>query len=204
MAGVEARQEVARWIKAQMEYYSKCDFVVTARRQGYDNTVLADLDTLRVRRFDWPQVEDFVRRWCLAMRRQETGESGKPVREAADRDADRLLRLIGNSRELRELVTNPLLLIMVCNVDRYRGQLPGGRAELYREMCEMLIHRRRQQSGVHSHFDALTARQKVAPLRALALSMMRERTRRVSAAEAVEVFAERLKARRGASTPRTT
>lgn len=193
MAGVEARQEVARWIKAQMEYYSKCDFVVTARRQGYDNTVLADLDTLRVRRFDWPQVEDFVRRWCLAMRRQETGDSAKAVREAADRDADRLLKLMGNSRELRELVTNPLLLIMVCNVDRYRGQLPGGRAELYREMCEMLIHRRRQQSGVPSHFDALTARQKVAPLRALALDMMRERTRRVSAAEAVEVFAERLK-----------
>ena len=193
MAGVEARQEVARWIKAQMEYYSKCDFVVTARRQGYDNTVLADLDTLRVRRFDWPQIESFVRRWCHSMRRQETGETGRAVRDAADRDADRLLKLMGDSRELRELVTNPLLLIMVCNVDRYRGQLPGGRAELYREMCEMLIHRRRQQAGVRSHFDPLTARQRVAPLRALALRMMCERTRRASAAGAVAVFAERLK-----------
>ncbi|GAB3224478.1 hypothetical protein GCM10027447_13120 [Glycomyces halotolerans] len=194
MAGVEARQEVARWIKAQMQCYPKCDFVVTARRQGYDNTVLADLDTLRVKRFEWPQIERFVRRWCYSVRCQETGTAGRTVRAAADKDADRLLKLMGDSRQLRALVSNPLLLIMVCNVDRYRGQLPDSRADLYREMCEMLIHRRRQQSGVRSHFDPLTGRQKVAPLRELALRMMRDRTRRVTAADAVAVFAERLRA----------
>ncbi|MCH7233003.1 NACHT domain-containing protein [Glycomyces sp. L485] len=193
MAGVEARQEVARWIKAQMTCYPKCDFVVTARRQGYDNTVLADLDTLRVQRFDHAQVEQFVRQWCYSVRCQETETTGRAVKAASDKDADRLLKLMGDSRELRELVSNPLLLIMVCNVDRYRGQLPASRAELYREMCEMLIHRRRQQSGARSHFDPLTARQKVAPLRELALRMMQGRTRRVGAAEAVAAFEERLR-----------
>ncbi|WP_100447717.1 NACHT domain-containing protein [Glycomyces xiaoerkulensis] len=193
MAGVEARQEVARWIKDQMECYPDCDFVVTARRQGYDNTVLADLDTVRVQRFDWPQIERFVHRWCYSVRCQETESTGRAVRVKSDKDARRLLKLIGDSRELRHLVSNPLLLIMICNVDRYRGQLPAGRAELYREMCEMLIHRRRQQSGVRSHFDPLTARQKVAPLRELALRMMGERTRRTGTAEAVAVFAGRLR-----------
>lgn len=193
VAGVEARQEVARWIKAQMECYPKCDFVITARRHGYDNTVLADLDTLRIQRLDWPRIERFVRRWCYSVRCQETESSGRAVRAAADKDAARLLKLIGDSRELRELVSSPLLLIMVCNVDRYRGQLPGSRVELYREMCEMLIHRRRQHSGVRSHFDPLTARQKVMPLRDLALRMMRDHARRVTAVEALAVFAERLR-----------
>ncbi|MEU7661934.1 hypothetical protein AB0B60_26120, partial [Streptomyces lincolnensis] len=31
---------------------------------------------------------------------------------------------------------NPLLLTMIANVHRYRGQLPGSRAELYAEMCD--------------------------------------------------------------------
>ncbi|MCD0442562.1 NACHT domain-containing protein [Glycomyces sp. A-F 0318] len=193
-AGVEARQEVARWIKTQTECYPKCRFVVTARGPGLDNTVLADSDTVRVKGFDWPDIQQFVRQWCYAVRCQETERSGRAVRARSDKDAGRLLKHMGDSRQLRELVSNPLLLTMTCNVDRYRGQLPGSRAELYREMCEMLIHRRRSQSSVPSSFDPLPAALKAAPLRELALRMMRSRTRRVRGRDAEAIFTDRLRA----------
>jgi hypothetical protein len=193
-AGVEARQEVARWIKAQTECYPKCRFVVTSRGPGLDNTVLADADTVRVKHFDWPKIQQFVRQWCYAVRCQETERAGRAVRVQSDKDAGRLLKHMGDSRQLRDLVSNPLLLTMTCNVDRYRGELPGSRAELYREMCEMLLHRRRSQSGVPSSFDPLPAALKAAPLRELALRMMRSRTRRVAARDAEAIFTERLRA----------
>ncbi|MFC3493536.1 NACHT domain-containing protein [Glycomyces rhizosphaerae] len=193
-AGVEARQEVARWIKAQTECYPKCRFVVTSRGPGLDNTVLADSDTVRVKHFEWPQIQQFVRQWCYVVRCQETERTGRTVRLQSDKDAGRLLKHMGDSRQLRALVSNPLLLTMTCNVDRYRGQLPGSRAELYREMCEMLLHRRRSQSGVPSSFDPLPAALKAAPLRELALRMMRSRTRRVAARDAEAIFTERLRA----------
>ncbi|HEX2143457.1 MAG TPA: NACHT domain-containing protein [Glycomyces sp.] len=193
-AGVEARQEIARWIKAQTECYPKCRFVVTSRGPGLDNTVLADADIMRVKRFEWPQIQKFVRQWCYVVRCQETERAGRAVRVQSDKDAGRLLKHMGDSRQLRELVSNPLLLTMTCNVDRYRGQLPGSRAELYREMCEMLLHRRRSQSGVPSGLDPLPAALKAAPLRELALRMMRSRTRRVTARDGEAIFTERLRA----------
>ncbi|THV41727.1 NACHT domain-containing protein [Glycomyces buryatensis] len=190
MAGPEKRQEVARWIKTQMECHPRSDFIITARRQGYDNTVLADLDTLEIQPFDWDQITQFTRQWCRTVQRQE---SERPDSEAADRDSARLLRLFRDNTELGDLVSNPLLLIMACNVDRYRGHLSDSRAELYQEMCEMLIHRRRQQTGVRSRFDPLTGRQKVLPLRSLALSMMDQRIRRIDGAGAIAVFGEELR-----------
>ncbi|WP_205324082.1 NACHT domain-containing NTPase [Glycomyces sp. YM15] len=193
-AGVEARQEIARWIKVQAECYPKCRFVVTSRGPGLDNTVLADSDTVLVKHFDWPKIQQFVRQWCYAVRCQETERSGRAVRAQSDKDAGRLLKHMGDSRQLRDLVSNPLLLTMTCNVDRYRGELPGSRAELYREMCEMLLHRRRSQTGVPSASDPLPAALKAAPLRELALRMMRSRTRRVSARDAEAIFTERLRA----------
>ena len=102
-----------------------------------------------VRPFTAEQVQLFLDRWYLAAERHATGASGRTGaarRAGAGPGVRRQARpaLLRENPALQDLAVNPLLLTMIATAHRYRGALPASRADLYGEICQVLLSRRGQ------------------------------------------------------------
>ena len=81
------------------------------------------------------------------------------------------------------MALNPLLLTMIATVHCYRGALPEGRVELYGEICDVLLGRRREAKGIGDNIGNgdnirnIRVNQKKAILQVLALGLMQQKTR---------------------------
>ena len=129
-----------------------------------------------VRPFTAEQVQLFLDRWYLAAEQHATGASGPgrargAVRMRAQESAARLTTLLREHPALYDLAVNPLLLTMIATAHRYRGALPGSRADLYGEICQVLLSRRGQAKDLP---ELLPWPAKQALLAALAYQMMRD------------------------------
>ena len=134
VAQVERRQAVSRWVDEQIGKYPACPFVLTARTEAYREAPLARAEVLAVQPFGSEQVRAFVERWYLA-------NSGRPLEPAARQRAQDLLQHLAQTPQMNALAANPLLLAMAATVHHHRGSLPGTRAELYAQGCEVLLGR---------------------------------------------------------------
>ncbi|MFG3122466.1 NACHT domain-containing protein [Streptomyces sp. NPDC048201] len=170
------RGRVVAWVARQVQRHPRNTYVVTSRPHGYETNPLPGAEVLQVRRFTWEQIDRFVRQWSYATESRARGATGHEVRTAADRTATDLLTRLRGQPALYDLAANPLLLTMMANVHRYRDQLPGGRAELYGEMCEVLLHRRSEARGL-TDATGLTGPHKQHVAQHLALAMMKARVR---------------------------
>jgi hypothetical protein len=174
VATAEDRLAVAEWVERQITAYADDHFVVTSRPFGLPDTLAARADVLVVRPFTADQVQLFLDRWYLAAERHATGASGRAARRAvrmrARESAARLTSLLRDHPALYDLAANPLLLTMIATAHRYRGALPGSRADLYGEICQVLLSRRAQAKGL-PELLSWTAKQTL--LGALAYQMMR-------------------------------
>ncbi|WP_237110346.1 NACHT domain-containing NTPase [Nonomuraea sp. MG754425] len=180
VAGEEDRKKMVAWARAQIARYPGNDFVITSRPYGYESNPLNGASVLSVRRFTPAQVSRFVHGWYAAVEARATGEKGPHVAERARKSAGELLERLRGQASLHDLAANPLLLTMIVNVHRYRGALPGSRAELYGEMCQVLLYRRREAKGVATAIE-LKGVQRERVLREVALRMMRGRLRDLTA-----------------------
>jgi hypothetical protein len=174
VARLADRRKVADWVERQTKRYPKNDFVITSRPQGYRSAGIDGAAVLQVRSFTDEQVSRFVRRWYLAVEKHSTGASGDDVRLRADSAADDLLERLHGAPGLYDLTVNPLLLTMIANVHRYRGALPGSRADLYGEICQVMLWRRQEAKNLPAE---LRGDKKEALLRGLAFTMMQRRLR---------------------------
>ncbi|MBV1948848.1 NACHT domain-containing NTPase [Streptomyces sp. BV129] len=170
------RGRVVAWVARQVQRHPRNTYVVTSRPHGYETNPLPGAEVLQVRRFTWEQIERFLRQWAYATESRARGATGHEVRAAADRTATDLLTRLRRQPALYDLAANPLLLTMMANVHRYRDQLPGGRAELYGEMCEVLLHRRSEARGL-TDATGLTGPHKQHVAQHLALAMMKAEVR---------------------------
>ncbi|MFD4728333.1 NACHT domain-containing protein [Streptomyces seoulensis] len=170
------RGRVVAWVARQVQRHPRNTYVVTSRPHGYETNPLPGAEVLQVRRFTWEQIERFLRQWSYATESRARGTAGPEARTAADRTATDLLTRLRRQPALYDLAANPLLLTMTANVHRYRGQLPGSRAELYAEMCDVLLHRRSEARGL-TDATGLTGPHKQHVAQHLALAMMRARVR---------------------------
>ncbi len=171
VARPEDRTKVALWAEHQIRQYPGNDYVITSRPQGYRAAKIDGADVLQVRAFTIEQVSRFVHGWYLAVERHCTGAAGEDITIRARREADVLLERLDRAPALYDLAVNPLLLTMIANVHRYRGALPGGRAELYAEILQVLFQR---QAAKDLPVD-LAGDKKEALLRGLAYAMMDRR-----------------------------
>ncbi|MFE0028396.1 NACHT domain-containing protein [Amycolatopsis sp. NPDC059021] len=187
------RTEVARWVERQCTRYARNDFVITSRPQGYRSARIEGAVVLQVRPFTDEQVDAFVRAWYLAVESQASAGDGRAAAKA--RSADLLDRL-KRSPELYELTVNPLLLTMIANVHRESGALPGSRAELYGEICRVVLRTRQEAKDL----PVLGAEIKEPLLRRLAFDMMREHTRDVSREDLLAALRRRGRQRTEAPT----
>jgi hypothetical protein len=138
------RRTVADWIERQIMSYPKNDFVVTSRPHGYRAAVIGPAEVLQLLPFTDEQVRRFLRGWYLATERHATGADGPDVEVRAEERAADLLDRLGSAPGLYDLAVNPLLLTMIALVHRYRSALPAGRADLYGEICQVMLWRRQE------------------------------------------------------------
>ncbi|WP_410626482.1 NACHT domain-containing protein [Amycolatopsis sp. cmx-8-4] len=180
VARQEDRRKVADWVERQIQHHPKNDFVITSRPHGYRTTGIGGATVLQVRSFTDDQVKRFVEGWYSAVERYSTGDRADEVRTRAAAATEDLLERLGEAVALRDLTANPLLLTMIANVHRYRGALPGSRADLYCEICQVMLWRRQEAKKLPI---ALGGDKKEMVLRSLAYSMMRDRVRDLARAD---------------------
>jgi len=193
VAHVYDRLTVADWIERQIVAHPGNHFVVTSRSYGIPGPLPAQADVFVVRPFTADQVQLFLDRWCLAAERHATGGSGRSaqaaVRMRARESAARLSSRLREHPALRDLAANPLLLTMIATAHRYRGALPDSRADLYGEICHVLLSRRGQAKDLPT---LLSWPAKEALLAELAYRMMREHVAALSSDHVLDILKPRL------------
>jgi hypothetical protein len=188
VARADDRLAVAGWVERQIAAHAGNHFVITSRPYGLPDSLSAGADVFVVRPFAADQIQQFLDRWYAAAERHATGGSGwsaqRAVQLRARESAARLGTLLGRHPALRDLAANPLLLTMIAAAHRYRGVLPGSRADLYGEICHVLLSRRGQAKDLPELLP-WPARQSL--LSALACQMMREHVVSLPAERVLEI-----------------
>jgi hypothetical protein len=179
------RRTVGDWVESQIRQYPRNHFVIASRPQGYEGAHIDGATVLQVRRFTDEQVATFVHCWYAAAERYSIREDAEELEVRAEAAANDLLDRLRNTPALYELTVNPLLLTMITNVHRYRGALPGSRADLYKEICEVVLWRRHAVKRLPVRLDG---DQKELVLRGLAFTMMERRVRDLSRSDIVSVI----------------
>lgn len=152
VAADEDRRAVATWVERQVASYPRNNVVITSRPHGFPSLIIKQASVLAIRPFTSEQIAWFLQRWYFATERHATSATTKDQRRAAQmlatEKADELIALLRGHPALRDLTVNPLLLTMIATVHRYRGALPGSRAELYGEICQVMLSRRIQAKNL--------------------------------------------------------
>ncbi|MEG3919217.1 NACHT domain-containing protein [Microcoleus sp. T3_A4] len=185
------RQQVSRWVDAQMHTYPDTAFILTSRPFGYKTARLQqDVTVLEVQPFSLKQMQLFIRSWYLETEViSHAGQDDAGVRGDAKEKADDLIKRIKNSKPLADMAVNPLLLTMIATVHRRGSALPGKRVELYKEICQVLLERRQRAKNIA---DALTATQKQSVLQVLAFELMQQKTREFNLSEGIDWITDKL------------
>ena len=185
------RQQVSRWVDAQMQTYPDTAFILTSRPFGYKTARLQqDVTVLEVQPFNMKQMEQFICSWYLEIEViSSAGQYDAGVRAEAKQQADDLIKRIKNSKPLADMAVNPLLLTMIATVHRRGSALPGKRVELYKEICQVLLERRQRAKNIA---DALTATQKQSVLQVLAFELMQQKTRDFNLSDGIDWITDKL------------
>jgi energy-coupling factor transporter ATP-binding protein EcfA2 len=127
------RDEVVTDIHRFTNKYPQVRSVVTSRWLGYKAQRLRDAGFRHFMLQDLKpeQVKEFVQRW-----HELTFAPGAADKE---RNRKRLLRAVRESKAIRELAGNPLLLTMMAILNRNQ-ELPRNRPELYLQASRVLLH----------------------------------------------------------------
>jgi hypothetical protein len=188
VADAQERAAVVAWVNTQISRYPGNTVVITSRPLGYEANRVAQADVLQVQRFTNLQIAEFLDAWFHAIEhRARQGADPGEIDRIAARGADDLMGRITAMPALLDLAANPLLLTMIANVHRYRGSLPGRRADLYAEMCQVLLHRRQEAKNLaasHPGLDELGGDAKERLMRRLAWAMMVRHQRDIPIADA--------------------
>jgi GTPase SAR1 family protein len=112
--------------------YRDTRIIVTSRVIGYEQRQLSDagFSHFMLQDLDEAQIADFLDRWYATF-----------VPDARERKAkqERIADSIKESRAIRELADNPLLLTMMSFLNLHQV-LPRDRVKLYERMTEVLLH----------------------------------------------------------------
>lgn len=185
------RYSVARWIDRQISTYPRNNYLITSRPYGYTANPLREATVLHVHPFSLRQIEAYVRRWYEATRNAKSDDYERRSTKAVEEASDDLIDRIRSNHGLRTLAANPLLLWMIANVHYYRKALPGSRAELYEEVCQVFLGRRQGSKGIVEPVQSSKLR---TALECLAAKMMCDRVRDIDRSEAESALAPILSA----------
>uniref|UniRef100_UPI004055B736 NACHT domain-containing protein n=1 Tax=Candidatus Electronema sp. TaxID=2698783 RepID=UPI004055B736 len=147
--------------------YPDARIILTSRVVGYRPERLRDTGfrDFMLQDFDAGQIEEFLKLW-----HQITFSD----HEEAERKRQRLAKAIADSRPIKLLAGNPLLLTLMAIINR-KEELPRNRARLYEKAAELLLQQWDTEAKLLPDFPSLSAeidlRAKAAILRKVALEM---------------------------------
>jgi HEAT repeat protein len=126
------REEVVTDIHRFSNDYAQVQVIITSRWLGYKAQRLRDAGFrhFMLQDLEIEQIEDFLERWHELT---FTDQADKV------RKWERLQRAIQDSKSIRELAGNPLLLTMMAILNRNQ-ELPRDRPELYNQASRVLLH----------------------------------------------------------------
>jgi predicted NACHT family NTPase/HEAT repeat protein len=126
------REEVVTDIHRFSNDYAQVQVIVTSRWLGYKAQRLRDAGFrhFMLQDLEIEQIQDFLERWHELT---FTDQADKV------RKWERLQRAIQDSKSIRELAGNPLLLTMMAILNRNQ-ELPRDRPELYNQASRVLLH----------------------------------------------------------------
>jgi predicted NACHT family NTPase len=127
------RIDVIRSIRRFTNEYPNVQVIVTSRVViGYKLQILRDAEFkhFELQDLETKQIQDFIYRWHELTFNDEADKIRKK---------ERLQKGIENSKAIRELAGNPLLLTMMAILNRNQ-ELPRDRAELYNQASRVLLH----------------------------------------------------------------
>ncbi|WP_082166653.1 NACHT domain-containing NTPase [Nocardiopsis sp. RV163] len=124
--------------------YPLARIIVTSRIVGYSEAALDEeyFPVVRIRSFDVPQVESYVKKWFKI-----TTDGG--AQEARDKTVSFMAESEDAAEELRE---NPLLLSLLCALYTSTGFIPGKKAEIYEKCAELLFETWDRSRGISVPF----------------------------------------------------
>jgi len=128
----DLRREIARTIPELADHYPQSRVLVTSRVIGHQHTTWRDAGFrhFMLQELEPEQISDFLTRWHRdAYADLHDGEAKR----------QRLAKAIEDSRSIRELAGNPLLLTMMAILNRTQD-LPRDRAELYEQCARLLLY----------------------------------------------------------------
>jgi hypothetical protein len=198
VARQEDRGKVSAWAERQIQQYPGNDFVISSRPKGYQSAPIEGADIVQVCGFTASQAEAFVRGWYRAVVRHSTGAVGPEVETLAADGASDLLQRLEQTPALYDLTVNPLLLTMIANVHKYRGALPGTRADLYAEISQAMLWRRQDAKNLPQQMSGPS---KEVVLRSLAYTMMKHRVSDLPRADVLAETKGTLQRMSGSVTP---
>jgi predicted NACHT family NTPase len=141
------REAVVNDIHRFSNDYPQVQMVVTSRWLGYKAEALrkAEFQHYMLQDLNKAQIEDFLRRWH---------DTTFTAAQAEDRERKqvRLQKAITESRPIRELAGNPLLLTMMAILNRNQ-ELPRDRARLYEQASKVLLYQWDVNSKIHEQED---------------------------------------------------
>lgn len=136
----EYEQSVCQQIQQFSQLYYQNSLIITCRLaggqyrfNGFSYVELAD--------FNPNQVEIFAQRWFVA-----TAIDPKTGQDKAQQFLEQLQDK--NNQAIRELVTTPILLNLICSVFQERLSFPDKRARLYQEGLDILLVRWDRSRGI--------------------------------------------------------
>ncbi len=169
----EDRERVAHQIVGFAISYPKVRIIVTSRPIGYRRKILSDANFrhFTLQELDGRQVVEFVDRWYgIAL-------SDRPD-EARER-RDRIIRSVMESRSVRQLARNPMLLTILAIIGRHQ-EIPRERWKLYEHAASVLTHHwdiNKHLKNNHVELDFIGEDDKKTLLRRLAYKMQAEESK---------------------------
>lgn len=190
IASTEVREAASLWIHQAMLDRPSDTFVVTSRYAGYsgDSLLRSSFLELHIQPLDVQQSQSFIRQWYGCVESQVRGASEAAAEIADQRSSNLITRLDG--RELRRnqfgvVAANPLLLSILCLVDRRTAGAALRRADLYHQCVSVLTEHWLHKKNLLS----LEQRAAYLLLRKLAWELHRVGARaEMSTREAAEMF----------------
>jgi hypothetical protein len=134
--------------------YPHCRYLVSSRPEGYPVGTLCKQQFIEcdLLDFDEPQVAEYARHWCIAVRLARN-EAETEARREGLKEGESIVAGFYGHPYTRNLARNPLMLSAICLVNYFEGgQLPRDRAVLYRLCVEGLLHNWDQRRGISSEF----------------------------------------------------
>jgi hypothetical protein len=175
------------WLFGLLKQYPTCHYLISSRPVGYppgllDPSKFVECDLLD---FDAPQIQEYTRHWCTAVRLAQN-ELEAEARREGEQDGDKIVEGFQEHPYISDLARNPLMLSAICLVNYFEGgRLPDDRALLYRLCVEGLLHHWDKRRGINSEFGF---DEKLRACREVALAMQAENRAEFEANRVREVF----------------